>query len=197
MHYIGNRAIKLGDGSRELQIEYNPGFTAGSFFLPIVVITMSFFVFNIKEDVTIPWTVTGGTMSGLAICGMHYLGLGGIANYGPVVAWRYVLGSAIIAIVASTLALGIFFYLKSTWTNSWWKRALCALLLAVAVSGSHWIATAGTEYRFKADTGGASNVLSRHVIVVVVLVLVWISYGAFQIAADRVRPSHAVSAFSA
>ena len=111
-------------------------------------------------------------MSGTAICGMHYLGLGGTANYQPVVAWRYVLGSAVVAVFASTVALGTSFYLKSTWTATWWKRMLCALLLAVAVSSSHWIATVGTDYRFKADADETKNGLSRDTTVIVVLILV-------------------------
>lgn len=174
MHFIGNRAIRIGDGDPHLQIEYSPAFTAGSFFLPIVVVTMAFFVFNIKDVVTIPLTLTGGTMSGTAICGMHYLGLGGTANYKPIVAWRYVLGSAIVAVAASTVALGTSFYLKSTWTASWWKRLLCALLLALAVSSSHWVATVGTKYRFEADADETKNGLSRDTTVIVVLILVWI-----------------------
>lgn len=172
MHFIGNRAIRIGDGSRELQIEYSPGYTAGSFFLPIVVVTMAFFVFNIKESVTISGTILGGTIAGTAICGMHYLGLGGTANYHPIVTFRYVLASAIIAVVASTLALGTSFYLKITWAASWWKRLLCALLLSVAVSSSHWIATVGTNYRFKAVADYTRDGLSRDATVIVVLILV-------------------------
>lgn len=180
MHFIGNRAIRIGDGSRQLQIEYSPGYTAGSFFLPIVVVTLAFFVFNIKESVTISWTIIGGTIAGTAICGMHYMGLGGTANYQPIVAFRYVLGSAIIAVVASTLALGTSFYLKTTWTASWWKRLLCALLLSVAVSSSHWIATVGTNYRFKAEAETTKNGLSRNATVIVVLILVRISLWHFR-----------------
>lgn len=174
MHYIGNRAIAIGDGRHQLQIVYSPGYTAGSFFLPILVVTMAFFVFNIKESVTILWTLLGGTIAGTAICGMHYMGLVGTANYQPVVAWRYVLGSAVVAVVASTVALGTSFYLKSTWTAVWWKRLLCALCLAVAVSSSHWIATVGTDYRFKAVSKGSGNGLSRDGTVIVVLILVQI-----------------------
>lgn len=180
MHFIGNRAIRMGDGSRELQIGYSSVYTAGSFFLPIVVVTLAFFVFNIKESVTITWTIIGGTIAGTAICGMHYMGLGGTANYEPIVAFRYVLGAAIVAVAASTLALGISFYLKTTWTATWWKRLLCALLLAMAVSSSHWIATVGTDYRFKVDADYTRNGLSRDATVIVVLILVQISLWHFR-----------------
>ena len=57
------------------------------------------------------------------------MGNGGIANFSLQYAWPYVLGAAIIAVAASTIALGIFFYFKSQWTDNWLKRGLCGTLL--------------------------------------------------------------------
>ena len=172
MHFIGNRAITMGDGRSDLQIAYSPQYTAGSFFLPICVVGLAFYLFTITEAVSLAGIASGGFTSGFAVCGMHYLGQGGIANYQIVYDWRYILGSAIIAVVASTLALGIFFYFKSAWTNTWWKRMSCALGLAMAVSGMHWVATVGTSYRFRTSIGGEVTGLSRKGTVIVVLGLV-------------------------
>ncbi|MCJ1308354.1 hypothetical protein MMC25_002007 [Agyrium rufum] len=172
MHFIGNRAITMADGQDDLQIAYSPSYTAGSFFLPICVVGLAFFVFTITDQVTILGTTLGGFTTGFAVCGMHYLGQGGIANYQAVYNWRYIFGAGVIAVVASTLALGIFFYFKAIWTNAWWKRMVCGFMLAVAVSGMHWVATVGTQYRFRAITGGAgTGALSRHATVIVVLSL--------------------------
>ena len=172
MHFIGNRAIMMGRGERELQIQYSPGFTAGSFFLPVCIIAMAFYLFSISEKVSILGTMIGGLLIGSAVCGMHYMGQKGIANYIPSYSWSRVFGSAIIAVVANTTALGVFFYLKSTWTNSWWKRMFCASLLAVSVSGMHWVATVGTSYRMKTDMMEKVSGLSREATVVVVICLV-------------------------
>lgn len=172
MHYIGNRAITMNAGQPEFQIGYNPGYTAGSFFLPICVVAVAFYLFTVTEQVTFTGTIAGGCLTGFAICGMHYLGQGGISNYQPSYDWRYVLGSAIIAVVAATLALGVFFYFRSGWTNTWWKRWLCALLLAVAVSGMHWMATVGTSYVLRSFLSADQNGLSRKTTVAVVLCLV-------------------------
>ena len=60
---------------------------------------------------------------------MHYMGNGGISNYNLAYDWTYILGAAIIAVAASTVALRIFFHFKAQWTNTWMKRALCAALL--------------------------------------------------------------------
>ena len=172
MHYIGNRAIMMAEGEASLQIQYSPGFTAGSFFLPVCVVAVAFYFFSIYENVSILGTMVGGILVGSAVCGMHYMGQKGIANYIPSYSWRHVLGSAIIAVVANTTALGVFFYFKSTWTNSWWKRMFCASLLAVSVSGMHWVATVGTSYRMITVTMKNVSGLSREATVVVVICLV-------------------------
>ncbi|KAL8949888.1 MAG: hypothetical protein Q9222_004045 [Ikaeria aurantiellina] len=158
------------DGQSDVQIQYSAGFTAGSFFLPILVVTVAFYVLGISEKVSIFRIVLVGIFTGAAVCGMHYMGQSAIANYYVYYQWRYVLGSAVIAVTAATVALGIFFYLKATWTNSWIKRALCAALLAAAVSGMHWVATVGTLYRYQVTEHGVVG-LSRQATVVVVLCL--------------------------
>lgn len=172
MHYIGNRAIVMAQGEPNLQIQYSPGFTAGSFFLPVCVVAIAFYFFSVSENVRIQGAMVGGLLVGSAVCGMHYLGQKGIANYTPSYSWRHVFGSAIIAVVANTVALGVFFYLRSTWTNSWWKRLSCASLLAVSVSGMHWVATVGTAYRMRTSMIGKTTGLSREATVVVVICLV-------------------------
>ncbi|KAL8992867.1 MAG: hypothetical protein Q9169_006775 [Polycauliona sp. 2 TL-2023] len=170
MHYIGNRAITMLDGQPELQIQYSAGYTGGSFFLPICVVSIAFYVLSLSEEVEIIRIALVGILTGAAVCGMHYLGQGGIANYYVAYAWPYVLGSALIAVTAATVALGIFFYLKHNWANNWWKRALCASLLAAAVSGMHWVATVGTTYRLRRQARKSSG-LGRQGTVIIVLCL--------------------------
>ena len=171
MHYIGNRAIVMARGEHELQIQYNAAYTAASFFLPICVLSIAFYVLGLSGKVNIVRIIIVGVLTGAAICGMHYSGQGGIANYIVTYRWQYVFGSAFIAVTAATVALGVFFYLKTTWTNSWWKRALCASILAAAVSGMHWVATVGTIYQYRQGVR-RSNGLSRQATVVVVLCFV-------------------------
>jgi len=175
MHYIGNRAIIIYSKiplAGESQIQYSPGFTAGSFFLAISGITLAFYFLGSSNKVSIVGTVTGGFLVGMVICGMHYMGQGGIANYKPSYLWPYVFGAALIAIAASIVALGVFFYFRSIWTNKWQKRLSCALLLAGGVSGMHWVATVGTKYHQRGRrTDSDNNALSRTAVVLVVLVL--------------------------
>lgn len=172
MHFLGNRAIVLAGGSDDLQVAYNPAFTAVSFFVPIVVLLAAFITLGSNEKVSWLRVGLGGALAGLSICGMHYLGQAGILNYIAEYTVGNVVGSAIIAVVATIAALSLFFILRATWTASWWNRALTASLLAGAVSGMHWVAEIGTQYRLKQSGGTSDGALSRKTTVIVVIVLV-------------------------
>ncbi|KAF5636561.1 signaling ykoW [Fusarium sp. NRRL 52700] len=149
MHFIGNRAIDLADGQPELQVAYSSGFTAISFFVPIIVLLAAFMAVGTNNVVSWWRLVAGGVLCGSAVCGMHYLGNASINNYTCVYQPSYVIGSAIIAIVASNVALAMFFVFRAMWANAWWKRVISAVVLAGAVSGMHWCASVGTRYRLK------------------------------------------------
>lgn len=167
MHFIGNRAIVLGDGSSERQIYYSSGFTAVSFFLPIAVLMLAFYLIGAKEKVSFVHIGVAGTMTGTAVCGMHYVGQLGIANYNCRYDVSNIIGAAAIAIFASLVGLSIFFLQRASWTNSWWKRALCSLTLAVAVSGMHWTAAVGTSYQLRdLDTEQETRLSSTQTVVV-------------------------------
>ena len=174
MHFIGNRAVVLGNGLSQLQISYSVGFTVGSFVLPVFIVALAFWIFSLSEAITPFRILLGGTIVGSGICGMHYLGQGGIANYTPVYERRFIVAAGIIAVAASSAALGYFFHFTSLWRNAWYRRLGCAIGLATAVSGMHWTATAGTAYRFSRLNGESKK--SRLSIVIVVLCLVLKSY---------------------
>ncbi len=174
MHFIGNRAIVLNDGVANRQLSYSPGFTALSFFLPILVLSMAFYFLASTNHARPPYILLGGALAGTAICGMHYLGDYGIANYDCHYRIGNVVGAAVIAVVASLIALSVFFRLRETWTDTWWKRTLCGAVLASAVAGMHWTAVIGTRYRFK-GVGSGTRDATRVQTVIVCAVLVRIS----------------------
>lgn len=172
MHFIGNRAVVLGNGDAWIQISYSVAFTAVSFALPVVVLLLAFYAVGVQEKAGYPRILMGGVLTGCAVCGMHYVGQLGIANYTCHYEVKNVVGAAIIAVFAATTALGVFFRWRATWTDSWWRRGLCACLLAVAVSGMHWTATVGTTYLKHDLSRSNGNQLSRSQTVIVCAVLV-------------------------
>ncbi|ORY64242.1 uncharacterized protein BCR38DRAFT_392843 [Pseudomassariella vexata] len=170
MHFIGNRAIDLAHGEAELQIVYSSGFTALSFFMPILVLLTAFVAVGTNNKVSWWRIALGGTIAGGAICGMHYLGNASIDNYSCIYNTVNIVGAALIAVAASIVALSLFFVFRASWTNSWWKRGLSAVVLAGAVSGMHWCASTGTHYRLIRLNFG-QNQLTRNTTFVVVICL--------------------------
>ncbi|MBZ6431123.1 MAG: hypothetical protein LBE64_08420 [Acinetobacter pittii] len=172
MHFIGNRAIVLGEGEPHVQAMYNVAFTGTSFVLPVVVLLFAFYAVGVEEKAGYIRILVGGLLTGSAVCGMHYIGQLGISNYRCSYHVANVVGSAVIAIVSSTAALGIFFRWRATWTDSWWRRGICACLLACAVSGMHWTAAVGTIYRDHNRINMHGTQLSRSQVVIICTVLV-------------------------
>lgn len=180
MHFIGNRAIVLGDGDGSIQILYNVAFTGTSFVLPVAVLLFAFYAIGVEEKAGYIRILIGGLLTGSSVCGMHYVGQLGISNYRCSYHPANVVGSAIIAIFSSTAALGIFFRWRASWTDSWWRRGLCACLLAGAVSGMHWTAAAGTIYRDHDQNISNGQQLSRSQVVIICAVLVCLRWFCFE-----------------
>ncbi|CAI4213042.1 unnamed protein product [Parascedosporium putredinis] len=170
MHFIGSLAIVLADGEHLLQIVYSSKITAASFFVPIIVLVIAFVAIGAGSQPSWIRVIGSGVLAGIAICGMHYLGNASIANYTCIYQPGYVVGAALIAVAASTIALFLFFVYRAAWANSWWKTLGCGVLLAGGVSGMHWCAAVGTAYRLKSVSAGGSG-MSRTVTVIVVIAL--------------------------
>lgn len=166
MHFIGNRAVVLRRGTEHYEIFYSSAFTAISFFLPIVVLSFAFYFIGVSERADSLYIVLTGALTGAAVCGMHYVGQLGIYNYSCTYQVGNVVGAAIIAVFASITALGVFFRLRESWTNSWWKRVVCATVLAGAVSGMHWTAAVGTTYRIKSVTVNRSELNPTQTVII-------------------------------
>ncbi|OAA70410.1 mhyt [Cordyceps fumosorosea ARSEF 2679] len=169
MHFIGNRALFIFDGQSDLQVAYSTGLTVASLFVPILVLLLAFLAVTNNDHVQW-WKISlAGVLSGGAICGMHYLGNASISNYRCAYSVAYVIGAAIIAVSASTAALAVFFVFESSWKTAWWRRVLCAAVLAGAVSGMHWCAAVGTQYTLVGQRTGSG--MSRDTTIIIVICL--------------------------
>lgn len=152
MHFVGNYSIVLGDGSPGLQLVYSPGWTLLSCVLPIIGLTLAFYVSQLHIR-RVLWRrsldVCSGFLAGISIVCMHYVGNLGTRNYDLIYALRYVAAATIIAISDSVIAFVLFFYFKDRWMSSLWKRLLCAILLSIGVCGMHYTASVGCTYRLR------------------------------------------------
>jgi NO-binding membrane sensor protein with MHYT domain len=136
------------------------------------VLLLAFLAVNYRSSEVQWWRVfISGFLSGGAICGMHYLGDAAISNYRCRYVTANVVGAAIIAVTASTVALSLFFVFRAAWTNSWLRRMGCMVLLAGAVSGMHWCASLSTQFVLLETAVGDSDSGSRNTTTIVVICL--------------------------
>ncbi|KAI9642827.1 hypothetical protein NHQ30_008560 [Ciborinia camelliae] len=152
MHFVGDEGIVLGDGDPTLQISYRQSATSESFFLPVIVFFIAFWTVGSNETIDLPRVGLGGTLAGLGICGMHYLGQASIANYKCFYNIAWVVISAAIAI-----------------------KGICACILAFAISGLHWLSSVGTHYRFTGVRAPPDSNPTRHFAIIVATVLTIVS----------------------
>jgi NO-binding membrane sensor protein with MHYT domain len=170
MHFIGNRAIVLGDGQAAIQLSYSARSTVLSLLTPIIALFLAFSAVGSSGTATLTQIAVSSALLAISICVMHYLGQAGISNYTCVYYVAYVVGAGITAFMASVVAFMIFFIFQSAWYSAKWKRALVAAVLTSAVSGMHWIASIGTEYRLKPSGGSAGFSETYAVIAVLIFV---------------------------
>ncbi|MBD2102211.1 MHYT domain-containing protein [Leptolyngbya sp. FACHB-261] len=89
----------------------------------------------------------GGTVMGLAIAAMHYLGMAAMRVQAQIqydIAWLWL--SVAIAIGGSLVALGLAFHLRAEATNCHWQRLVSALVMGVAISGMHYTGMAAASF---------------------------------------------------
>jgi NO-binding membrane sensor protein with MHYT domain len=133
MHFIGNRSIVLGNGDPSIQLVYAPTWTVLSVFLPVIGLTIAFSAAEFSSlSPILHWVALTctGVFAGLSVTSMHYLGNIGITNYYLAYRTRFLVASVIIAVGDCWAVLLLFYRLREKWISSWWKRLLCAALLA-------------------------------------------------------------------
>lgn len=159
MHFIGNRAIILGNGESEIQLVYSPGYSTLSVFLPIIGLSVAFATAEYPfRSPTLQWIalICTGVFAGLSIVGMHYMGNFGTSNYKLQYEPQYLAASIIIAIGDCLAVLVLFYTLREKWISDWRKRFVCALFLAGGVSAMHFTASTNCIYILQKFSGDAA-----------------------------------------
>ncbi|CBQ72505.1 conserved hypothetical protein [Sporisorium reilianum SRZ2] len=159
MHFIGMHMSLRPVAGVNWYIKVDPGFTVLSLFVPVIALHAAFFIVDAAVSFSIIRTTISGILTGLIVSLMHYsasLKTNYAVSYSPTL----VTISIVVACVAATVALTGFFKFRSQWEDSWWKRMLCAFILAAAVSGMHYIGVWGTSYKVKSSTISGANEIS-------------------------------------
>jgi NO-binding membrane sensor protein with MHYT domain len=157
MHFIA----MLGFAIPGETIRYNVPVTILSMVIAVVVVGIGVFIVGFGRAGNGP-LLLGGTIIGLGVASMHYLGMGAVRvdaslsyNYGIVAA------SVVIAVIAGTAALWMALRLDSVWSTF-----IASLIAGVAVNGMHYTGMAAVQAQAApglvvntADTAGATAFL--------------------------------------
>ena len=136
MHFIA----MLGFAIPGEVIRYNVPFTILSMVIAVVVVGIGVFIVGFGRAGNGP-LLLGGTIIGLGVASMHYLGMGAVRvqaslSYNSAL----VAASVIIAVIAGTAALWMALRLDSVWSTF-----IASLVAGVAVNGMHYTGMAAVE----------------------------------------------------
>ncbi|MFF8828889.1 MHYT domain-containing protein [Streptomyces sp. NPDC015131] len=154
MHFIA----MLGFTVREAPIGYDPAITLASLGVAIVMVGVGIFLVG-HRGATPMALVTGGTITGLGIATMHYLGMAGMRLPGRIAYDTLTVTlSVVIAVVAATSALW-----AAVSVRGMLPTLAAGLGMGVAVSGMHYTGMAAVSVHLHGDglpAGGGESATS-------------------------------------
>ena len=146
MHFVGILALNL-----PVLVWFDVVLIVASAAAAIVGCAIAFVIFN-RERVSSPLLVLASICVGLAMSGMHYLGMAGMRLSGHIFYDPLLVAASVgVAITVSLAALALVRNLIATapQPKAWLKKAGASLLLGFAVVGMHYTGMAATHF-----TGG-------------------------------------------
>ncbi|EPG2632692.1 MHYT domain-containing protein [Pseudomonas aeruginosa] len=156
MHFIGMLAFEL-----PIHIHYTTRLTLLSF---IPACTASWLALRLlmQPEITTGKLIISGTLLGLGIGTMHYMGMGAISSHSPLLV-RYdpltFLLSIAIAIGLAILALWIRYRLRKTKLNRFQRFITSGFTMGMAIAGLHYIGMAAARFSGAPDTNQTSGLL--------------------------------------
>jgi two-component system cell cycle sensor histidine kinase/response regulator CckA len=142
MHFVGMLAFQL-----PVPIWYDVPLMLLSMFVAIAASLLALIIIN-RPRLGLSRLLPGGLLMGLAIAGMHYIGMASVrADAGLTYTISIVALSVLIAIVASLAALWLAFRFRSdTTAKGMVLKVLSAVIMGIAISGMHYTAMAAVRF---------------------------------------------------
>jgi len=143
MHFVGMLALHL-----PLAVWYDIPLTFASFFAAVAGCAVAFIIFN--RPAASWWLLAlSSIVMGLAIAGMHYIGMAGMRTGGRVIYDRLIVAASVgVAITVSFAALALTRNLMEFGPQSraWLKKSGASLVLGSAVAGMHYTGMAAAHF---------------------------------------------------
>ncbi len=142
MHFVAMLAFHL-----PVVVVYDPWLTVSSWFLAAFASGVALWLVS-QPAVPLSVLLVGGSVMGLAIAGMHYVGM---AAMQPSVQLHYTFSwvflSVVIAIAASLVALWLQQQFQTdSLRNTLWRKLGSAMVMGLAINGMHYTGMAATHF---------------------------------------------------
>ncbi|MFF5501635.1 MHYT domain-containing protein [Streptomyces roseolus] len=152
MHFIA----MMGFTVEQAPVDYDRPITFASLAVAIVMVGIGIFIVGYRGATALT-LVTGGTITGLGVATMHYLGMAGMRLPGRIEYDTLTVAlSVVIAVVAATTALW-----AAVSVHGFLASLAASLVMGVAVSGMHYTAMAAVSVHLHApsaaDTGATAG----------------------------------------
>lgn len=173
MHFIA----MIGFSVTGSDVRYDIAITVASLLISIVSVAFGIFVVG-AGDPSVAKIAIGGPLTGLGVVTMHYTGMFAVNISGTIhYNMTWVAASAVIAIVAATVAL--FF---TTWVRGRVSLIVAAVTMAVAVCGMHYTGMGAISVTLSNDgkdpvPGADPLLLLMPILVLATLVLISLVFG--------------------
>jgi len=133
MHFIAMLAYQA-----PFKVDYDAGLTILSGMIAVAGVAAGLQI--LSQRTSAARILGGGTLVGLSVAVMHYMGMVAMRLPGAVYYRPGLFGlSILIAVAAASIALWLAFTLRNAW-----QRAVAALVMAAAICGMHFTGMAGT-----------------------------------------------------
>jgi NO-binding membrane sensor protein with MHYT domain len=192
MHFVAMLAIRL-----PITIGYDALDTLSSVLISILITGLGLALMFVGER-TLARTVQAGTLTGLGIVSMHYVGMAAVSGYCSVsyVPTGFFVSSAI-AILFSICALRLAYGRRTLL-----QLSLGAVVLGVTIAGMHYSAMAFTRFtRLEDAVPAAAPIIASDYLALIVAVAAFVVCGVFLLtalplerAAERLQPALAGAA---
>lgn len=171
MHFIGVLAAPLPVDTAYLVLP-----TLGSFLICVLVVGLSVFFVSVGSP-SHPRVVAAALLLGLGIASMHYVGIHGLSGDFHIEHDPVLVGLAVLIAVGTAYG-GLRIFLAR---QGGLRLALSAMAFGLAVSGMHYTAMYGMQFRFEHETASTVGGLavSIHVLSLIVAILCFLIAGAF------------------
>ncbi|HET6213840.1 MAG TPA: MHYT domain-containing protein [Micromonosporaceae bacterium] len=162
MHFMA----MLGFDVPASPVRYDPILTVASLVIAVFAVGTGLFIVCLGKR-RLYKLLLGGPVAGCGMAAMHFAGMSALRVNGTIEYVPRLAGATVlIAVVASTVALGF-----AATIRSWWPIVAAASIMAVGAVGMHYAGMAALRVRLDPDGGGAVSGLSPMLLVVPITLL--------------------------